>query len=169
MLKNLLGKKEIAGFNAVIEGTYHDEWTTLNYKLTNLTIPENVGIIKDGTYKYDFFGKTQDFNSIARGQQVGSLEIKIGSLSFGSGIVLPFRGGIPNILERPRAISFKDGRIFIEEHMVADEKYAGTVQQILQTARRLFEDRETNENYKKIMAQYNFGKEQLGGFTVYHS
>lgn len=169
ILSNFLEKREFAEFNSVIEGTYHDEWFLFHYKLANLSIPKNVSLINDGTNKYSFFGKTEDFISVDQNKKTDSLEIEVDSLSFGPGIVLPFRGGIPNILDRPRTISLRDGRIFVDEHMIIDEKYVKAIPEILQTANKLFTDKQTNENYKKIMAQYNFGKNQCGGFAVYSS
>jgi hypothetical protein len=166
---NFIRKEEIVGFNSVIEGSYHDEWTTLNYKLADLNLQEDDAIINDGTYKYLFFGRTADFKSVDRILPLpeNCLEIKIDSLSFGSGIVLPFRGGIPNILERPRAISFKDGRIFIESNMISDARYLKAIPEILKTASELFANKQINETYRQLMESYNFQKEERGEFIIY--
>lgn len=46
-------------FNAVVEGTYHDQWKTLNYRVIEIKIPEETAIINDGTFKYKLFGKNR--------------------------------------------------------------------------------------------------------------
>ncbi|MBI2451512.1 hypothetical protein HYV50_00365 [Candidatus Pacearchaeota archaeon] len=145
-------------FNVVIEETYHDEWRRLNYKLANLEIPQNAVQIADGAYNYGFYGKTKDFKKVDKVKEE-SLEFKVhGFIGFCDGIVLPFRGGIPNILERPRTLVFRDGRIFIEKGMMNDSKYMDMLESILDKAKKCCESQEINESYQKVMKLYSSGK-----------
>jgi len=133
-------------FNAVIEGTYHDEWNRLNYKIAELQIPEGTQVINDGTYRYVNFESKPDEKS------KGGLETMVDSLGFLPGIVLPFRGGtFPQVLERPRAVVLRDFRVFVDEGMLKDQKYVSVLPNILMNAGRIFNDEGTAKNYEKIL------------------
>ncbi len=43
--------------DVVVEGGYAGNWRGLFYKLTKLDIPDDIGLIDDGIYKYAFYGK----------------------------------------------------------------------------------------------------------------
>ncbi len=140
-------------FNAVIEGTYHDEWSNLNYKIALLGVSEGVALLNDSIYKYKFYGITEDFQKIQKiNYEIGNLETKIDFLGFCDGVALPYFGGIPNILERPRTVCTKDGRVFIEEHMLSDKAYLETVPSIIKNVGEIFNDKELLEN---IFELYN--------------
>jgi len=134
----------IDDFNAIIEGTYADEWRRHNLKITLLDIPKNTISLNDETYMYHLYGRTEDFKSIQRGVlEDGSSERdivrkNIESLSWCPGIVLPYRGGIPNILERPRAVFMEDGRIFVEGNMVKDGLYLESLNKLVLQAGEIF-------------------------------
>jgi len=115
-----MAKKLIGRFNAVIEGTFHDEWTRFNYKIVQIDVPVRTSVINDVTYKYGLaaVARTKDFQSVIETSEIAEeREVKIDSLGFCNGVVLPYRGGIPNLLERPRTVFMRDGRIFVERHM----------------------------------------------------
>jgi len=138
-------------FNAVIEGTYHDDWTQLHYKLAHIQVPEDTGVINDGMYKYHFYGKTTDFQSVQpiNGEAKG-LEAKIDLLCFSPGVVLPYSGGTPNILERPRTVCTKDGRIFIDESMLDNEDYLGVIPSMVQNAGEIFKKKSFAKLYREV-------------------
>jgi len=139
-------------FDAVVEGTYHDEWNKLNYKITQLEIPENTEVLNDGTYKYKLHGRTEDFENVQRAHgETGNLETKIDFLGFCEGVVLPYGGGIPNILERPRAVCMRDGRIYVEEHMTTDESYVEAVSSVVKTAGEIFRERKFSKLYGQVI------------------
>ena len=144
-------KKERKDFNAVIEGTYHDDWSNLNYKIIQLDIPENIAILCDGTYKYKLYGRTQDFADVTKvNGAAGDLETKIDFLGFCEGVVFPYGRGIPNILERPRTVCMRDGRIFIDDQMITDQTYLDTVLAVVKTAGKIFSDKRFSELYEEV-------------------
>ncbi len=144
-------KRERKDFSAVVEGTYHDEWRNLNYKITQIEVPENTTVLNDGAYKYKLHGRTDDFKNVQRvNEETGDLEARIDFLGFCKGVVLPYQGGIPNILERPRAICMRDGRVYIDEHLITDESYLSTVSSIVETAGEIFRERNFSELYDHV-------------------
>ena len=155
ILKRALGKRkdrrEIQDFNVVVEGTWMGDWRNTHYKLARLEVPENAKTINDEDLTYSPFGREESEKSA----EEDALETKVDSLAFCKGVVLPCKGGVfPNVLDRPRAIFLKDGRIFIEKEMAKDQEYLKTIQRSSQYARRLFDDPQTNEGYRKIMESY---------------
>jgi len=144
-------KKERKDFNAVVEGTYHDDWRNLNYKIAQIVVPEDTAVLNDGKYKYKLHGRTDDFENIQRvNGEAGDLEAKIDFLGFCEGVVLPYKGGIPNILERPRAVCMRDGRIYVDEHMVTDESYVNAVSSVVKTAGEIFGEKKFSELYNQV-------------------
>ena len=132
-------------FNAVIEGTYHADWSRLNYKIAELQIPEDTLIINDGQYEYINFERRSE-------KPESGLETKVDSLDYLIGIVLPFRGGtFPQVLERTRAVVLRDFRVFVEEHMLEDQKYVAVLPDIIMNAGRIFNDKGTVKNYEQIL------------------
>jgi hypothetical protein len=145
-------KKERKDFNAVIEGTYHGELRNLNYKLVQLQIPEDAAILNDGIYRYKLHGKTEDFESIQKvNDGVGGLEVTIDFLGFCEGVVLPYKGGILKILEIPRTVCMRDGKVFIGEHMSMDKTYLDVFSSIVKTAGEIFRDKRFIELYNNLL------------------
>ena len=143
----------IKEFNAVIEGTYFDNWYSFNYKIALLEIPAETSVLDDNIYKYKRYGKTNDFQNIQEvDRESNNLETKIGFLGFCDGIVLPYIGGIPNVLERPRTVCLRDGRIFIEDHMLTDKAYIDRISLIVKSIGEIFSDKELP---KEILGLYN--------------
>mgnify|MGYP001573208769 CR=1 FL=1 len=132
-------------FNAVIEGTYHDEWMRLNYKIAELQIPEGTQGINDGNFRYVNFEKRPE-------RPESGLETKVESLDFLGGIVLPFQGGaFPQILERPRAVVLRDFRVFVEQGMLEDQRYVTMLPNIIMNAGRLFNDERIAKIYEQVL------------------
>jgi len=131
-------KKGIKKFNVFIEGTYQDEWKRLNYKMAQIKVPKNTTVLNDGIYKYKLYGKTDNFEDIQKADEgVENLETKIDSLGVCKGIVLQHGGLLPH-LERPRAVCMRDGRLYVDEHMIKDKAYVGSIQKILKKAGEIF-------------------------------
>ena len=138
-------------FNAVVEGTYHDQWITLNFKITRIEIPENTAVLNDGVYKYRLHGRTDDFEHVQRvNGESGDLEAKINFLGLYEGFVLPYKGGILNILERPRTVCMRDGRVYIDEDMAIDKFYLSAVPSIVKAAGEMFGKEALSELYKQV-------------------
>ena len=114
-------------FNAVVEGTYHDQWKTLNYRVLKIEIPEEITTLNDGTFKYKLFGKTDNFESIQK------VEIE------GPEKEIDFVGFLCSwFLERPRTICTLDGRIFVEEEMLKDDQSVNALPEIVKTSKKIF-------------------------------
>lgn len=144
-------KKERKDFNALVEGTYHDNWKNLNYKLVQINVSEDVAVLNDGIYKYKLHGRTDNFKKIERTNgETGDLETKIDFLGFCEGVVLPYRGGIPSFLERPRAVCMRDGRVYIDEHMVTDRLYMDAIPSVIKLAGEIFEEKKFSELYGQV-------------------
>lgn len=140
------GKKE--KFNAVIEGTYYDDWTNLNYKIAQLQIPEHVTVLNDGHDTYNLFGETSDFQTFKTVGETVGLEAVIDFLGHCEGVVLPYRGGFP-FIDRPRTVCMRNGRIYVEKTMAASEAYLKMIPSILKTADEIFRDKKLSELYEK--------------------
>ena len=111
--------------NAVIEGTSHYNLGRPLFKLANLEIPENVFLIYDTSFKFHLYGATKDFKEIERANlNVGTFK-RVDELSVCSGIVLPYRGEFKSLLENPRTVLLRDGRIFVKEGMKRNSEYMG--------------------------------------------
>jgi hypothetical protein len=135
LLAKLVGKGEVekvqGGFNAVIEGTFHDDWRNFHYKLARLDVPTGTTVINDGVYKYRFHLTSSDGRIIDRTRPPGSVEATTDFLGFCPGVVLPYRGGtFSNHLERPRTVIMGDGRMFIEREMGKDVDYVKVAEEV---------------------------------------
>jgi len=143
--------KKRKDFNVVVEGTYHDDWINLNYKIAQIDVSEDTAVLNDGIYKYKLHGRTDDFENIQRtNDEAGDLEAKIGFLGFCEGVVLPYSGGIPNFLERPRAVCMRDGRIYVDEHMATDESYVNAISLVVKTAGEIFREKKFSKLYDQV-------------------
>lgn len=148
----LFTKKQVEDFNAVIEGAYHGEWNTLNYKVTQIDISENTAVLNDGSYRFRLYGKTGNFENMQEVRETGDLEADINNLTFHEGVTLPHHGGIPNILERPRAICMQDGRVYVDEKMIKKPEYLQALPYIIKTAGEIFNSDEVSDLYKKVIS-----------------
>ena len=119
-------------FNAVIEGTYQDEWGRSYYQTGKLDIPQNVSVIDDGSYRYSFHGTTTDFNKVNESSCPSGIESKVESLGM---MYNQFS------LERPRAVILRDGRVFVDKEITL-EGYIEAVNEgnIIRTAGNLFNE-----------------------------
>lgn len=151
MLSNILGKlSRKPSFDAVIEGTYHDEWNTLNYKLARLNVPSNVGTLKTGGYVFPLYGVAENFQNVKKTTSSSPVEINIDSLEMCNGVTLPYQGGERSqFIERPRSVYLIDGRIFIEKNMRYEPGYLDAVPKIVENSGKLFR----NEGYRKLFTQ----------------
>ena len=137
-------------FNAIIEGGSQGNWRDLNYKVARIKIPKEAYSLYDDTYKYVLYGKTEKFDDIKKSEhKEGGLEINLNSLTFSKGLIIPFKEG-DVILERPRSVCMKDGRIYIEEGMLKDEDYLEALSYVLDTANKVFNKRSFSKIYRKF-------------------
>ncbi len=118
-------------FNAVIEGTFHDEWYCFRYKLTRIDVPPDVEILDDGIYHY-----------ILRDSGLAEVVHEIEGLLDCEGLVL---GDI--FSNRPRSVFLRDGRVFVEEGLMHDE-YSGLVSELQKNAEVFFQDKRFSELYR---------------------
>lgn len=122
---NLFRKRRQPEYLAVIEGTFHDEWRNLQYKLSELSIPEGTTVVNDGVYDYIFYGRSEDFQTVQIVESSESPVLTTKSLISSDDV----------ILERPRAVYTKDGRVFVEKNMLSDAAYLETIPEMLYTTR----------------------------------
>ena len=109
--------------NAVVEGNSHYNLKIPLFKLVNLEIPENVFLIDDTSRRFNFYGVTNDFKKIERRDlDVGTFK-RVDRLSLCPGIVLPYRGEFKSLLENPRTVILKDGRVFVENGIRRNLEY----------------------------------------------
>lgn len=138
-------------FNAVIEGVYQNKGQELHYKIIQLQVPEGTLVLNDGVYRYKLYGKTEDFRRI-QSCEVKGLEATIGSLGSYPGIILLYKGGITGVLNRPRGVFMRDGRIFIEDSTREDKGYIEKLhKKIISGVGGIFE----NEEYSKWFNRYS--------------
>lgn len=145
---SVIGERE--DFNAVIEGGYSHGERHLYFKIDRIEVPENARVLDDGTLKYLLVGRARNFEDfqIINGEADG-LESQVSSLCLG-GFVLEL--GIP-VLEKPRALCMRDGRIYIEESMKLDRAYLEVLSSVVQTAGEIFGDEIFSELYEKVTRQ----------------
>jgi hypothetical protein len=145
-------KQEIQEFNTIIEGSYHDNWKNFHHKLSYIDVPNNTTAIDDGENVYPLYGVTRDFHTTQMVKSVGELELKTDSLSLSKGVVLSSQGGpFVNILEEPRTICLRDGRIFVGSTMLMEEGYIEWIPRIVESAGEMFKEERLSIIYKKIM------------------
>jgi hypothetical protein len=98
------------------------------------------------------YGKTEDFQSIQKtNSEADGLEAKTDSLSICSGLVLPFIGGaFPQALDAARAVFMNDGRVFVSESMLTDEKYLAAISSLPEAAGKIFGNQSYAELYEKV-------------------
>ncbi|MEK6974630.1 MAG: hypothetical protein AABW41_05340 [Nanoarchaeota archaeon] len=127
LIDRVLGryKKEVS---ALVEGTYSDEWGTLQYKFVDLPL-EATSAVNDGENKYKLYGITPDFERIIPlNTDIGDLEVNVGDLRY-LGNYRP--------IDRVRSLILRDGRIFIDEQML-EQGYAERLPQLLKHAKDKF-------------------------------
>lgn len=144
--------KEGKDFDAVIEGTWHDEWRRSHYKVARLEIPEKISVVNDGEYTYGFYGITEDFQHIVKIEKRNGLEFKLAPLNFCPGRVLSGNGGsFPNVLERPRLICVMDGRIFLDNKLSnRNEDYISAIPDIIKIAGEVFKREDIRKTYRDL-------------------
>ena len=108
-----LFKKQGNPFDALVEGSFHDEWAHQHYTVAKLSAPKDVQVINDGDYQYELYGTTQDFKNINLTTEPSGLEFKTESLISTSTM----------FIERPRSICLRDGRVFVDTDMKKDKAY----------------------------------------------
>ncbi|MFH0831245.1 MAG: hypothetical protein V1886_00025 [archaeon] len=110
--------------NAIVEGTYRDEWHRLRFLTTRLNIDKETSVLGEYSYTYQLYGRTKDFEEIQTGKEYGKQQ-QIGSFVFR--------------MERPRTIVLKDGRVFVDEVMMKEQGYVNNcVPIILKQAKNIF-------------------------------
>ena len=143
------GIEEIADFNAVAEGSFHDVWLEDYFKLLFLNIPEGVGILDDGIYEYFLVDFENRKTCRGKRQNVGS------PVSLMPGVVRPEHDKrLVFLLERPRTIVLKDKRIFVERNMLDDGEYAGRIKEIVCSINNIYFGagyENANERYKSAL------------------
>ncbi len=146
----------VTQFNAVIEGAFRDSLAVLTYKIAHVPVHHKASSLYDGSYKYLLVGTTTDFQGITcpsnTDRQETGLETRITeSLGLCKGVV--FNKGIGlHMLERPRALVTRDGRVFIEEGMLADEDYLDeAIPDLLSSAKSIFAYQHISELYITAM------------------
>lgn len=110
----------------VVEGIFHDDLRS-NYKVVCLDIPKDAGILNDGNYNLNLYGRI-NFGKVKKFQfpEKARLECRIDSL-------------FPHI-EMPRAIITKDGRIFINRTKISEKEYLKKLPLIIKTAKNIFDE-----------------------------
>ena len=152
-------KKEKEPFNAVIEGSFHDEWWSFHYKIAQLEIPKRATILNDSTHRYKLYGITDDFKYI-RGAEDSSdgleflMDFKVGhDLATCEGVLLPHDKKLDHsYMMRPRAVVLRDGRIYIDDSMrLIWVEYSNAVHSsIIQTAGGMFKTKKLAKSYDDI-------------------
>lgn len=141
-------------FNALIEGTYPDDLMRFHFKIARLDVPTGITLVNDGVYQYHLNGMTTDFRDLYVRQRASGekdVEHKVDSLVFCEGIVLPYRGGNTNVLDRPRSILLDDGRFFTS--MENDREYLRFVREIIKVGKEVFSNHELSGLYKRIVLE----------------
>lgn len=142
-----------ATFNAVIEGVYRvDSGEKAGFKLTCLDIPENILHISDGVYKF------VRYNGDARKNNVSdqpNLETVVELLASCRGVILPKKTGEVNVvMDKPRMIYMRDGRVFLEEKtFLEDDSYKRTLKDHVQGLNIIFKDVSFNHVYTQAMRE----------------
>jgi hypothetical protein len=115
-IRGLLRRK-IEPFNAIIEGTFHDEWNRSHYKLARLPIPDDCALINDKQYKFGLYGRGANGGLLdfvrAENPQGSELTLNM-PLAFYPGLST-YRGPV---LERPRLIAMRDSRVYVSNDLL---------------------------------------------------
>ncbi len=141
--------KGTGDYNAIVEGVCADLTYKLNYKFVEIAIPQEAGILNDGVYTYQLYGNT-DFQTIE--ENGGKIqEVSIDSLIFCKGPVVSFTPP-SRILEHPRAVIMRDGRVFVEQGEMGNVGYLKALHgTAVKTAGALFKNRKTSLVYMEAM------------------
>ena len=84
--------------------------------------------------------------------RLGDLETRTEPLGLSVGVDVLYYGGVLlNIIERPRTVCMRDGRVFISTDMIKDEAYLGVLPSILEKAEEIFGDERFSELYAKVI------------------
>ncbi len=144
---------EISEPDAVIEGSFHDDWRHSYIKLARLNIPDESTVLNAGDYRFRLYGRTEDFENFSPVEGIENRVAEIESIPFCEGLVLDYGGGgigigsfpqhiAKRVLESPRSICLNDGRIFLGRSFVDDESYKEMVlPKLLSAAHRVFRER----------------------------
>ncbi len=148
-------------FNVIIEGSYHDD-PGLHFKLAHLDIPEGTAVIHDGSYTYKCYEPDSDFQPVQKTagkkgkkktpprEEGEDLEATVEQLSLCAGPVLWEEYRLtPSLLERPRTICFRDGRMYVDQDYAAIPEYVALLPKVLSAAWKIFND----EKYERFYEQ----------------
>lgn len=154
LLKSLKESVFAKEFNAIIEGNIEPD--EVEFKAARLEIPEDITILKEQDMgdenKYLLYG-TGDFDNIQKVDfdSLSSKEMDIERLGSCKGAILPYDGwGSPNFLLKTRTVCMEDGRIFVREDYLKEEKYMKILSEIVEVSGEIFLDKDRfNKQYKK--------------------
>lgn len=157
-MQKLEMKRGIPAFDAIVEGTPADGMYDSTFKLIGLDVAENTNILNDGINRYMFHG-TITYSGVNRDSSfLNPKEADIGEpLSSYPGAILTeyteSKISSNAVLEYPRAVFLKDGRIFIRENLIQD--YLKWLPDILKITIKMFEEdyESLAVEYQKIMTQ----------------
>ncbi len=133
---------DITQFNALLEGSYHDDWQHSYFKLINLNVPPDISTIKDVSYKFSIHeSANSEYKELVIDGPIGWIDGKILKKS-GNSL-------LENLLERPRLICLSDGRKFINLDMLDQKWYKKIIPDIIETSVQIFEIIKLNSLVKK--------------------
>jgi len=146
MLEQILRRN----FNAIIEGPYDSRgYTRSKFKLIRLNVPRDIDGIDDGLNMYDLVSSQYPEYPLGL---TDSLDIKkylcIGSLQFRKGLVVPQNREYPSIIENPRVLFLRDGRVYLKDSFVNDQAFMEYLKKMLIVSNMLFKDKESSRKYK---------------------
>lgn len=143
-----------ATFNAVIEGMYKDvSGEKAGFKLARLDIPDNTPCLSDGMHRFvKFTSGQQQKNGVT---EQSNLETVIESLTSCRGVIIPKKTGEVNVvMDKPRMIYMRDGRVFLEEKtFLENDSYKRTLKDHVQGLNIIFKEVSFNHVYTQAMRE----------------
>lgn len=130
----MLSRQKIEPFNALVESTAHDTTRLLCYSLHYIEVPENVGILRRENWEgeYRLYGRTENFLDLDLNGRNGDLETATITL---------------DMLDSPRTLVLKDGRVFVSPHSASFKFYERAIPGIVVEAGKMFKDKEVLKEY----------------------
>ncbi len=137
-------------FNAIVEGYFQCKTYTRGYKLANLKIPEDVEFLKDGVNEYRLYGKTENFENILVEDWEAPVyeSTRIEPPTYCKGVVLKRNDDFPDVLDSPRAIFTRDGRIFVNLSMLRFGLYQDNIPDMVKAVGAMFKNPQSARSYE---------------------
>lgn len=142
-------------FNAVIEGSYREYPEISHLKISNIKSKRYSTILDDKQKKFHLYAiYSSNLEIMLTNGDFKPLASKIKNVVYSHGLILNHHRRDHSVLEIPKVICFRDGRVYLEESIYEkfhenDEKLY--LRPLIKASRKIFTSKKWEEYFKKSL------------------